>query len=720
MPTPDASQQPESVRRTHEAAALAVLIAVFVLAYAHLWSRGEIPYSRHSDVVVYNLSVLQVLHDSLVEGRGLPFWRSDQLVGYPALSNPQATYLYPPVLALAWLPPARAVGILFALHFAIAGLGGYWLARELRLGLSARVFLALGCAFQVKLILATYAGWLPVVPVISWLPGLLAAWIGALRRPGIGPLLAVAATGALALSAGSPQLVFYLVLVCLPAVAAEAIHGWARGARQALAGPLRLAAGGVLAVGVAAVVWLPLAGDAPLLSRADTSYEFLLGERGLPPARLLTLFHPEILGTPLDDSYAGVELWEDLAYFGIVPLAYAVAGLVFGWRRRDVRLVAAGFALALLLSSDTPILRGLHALVPGFDLFRLPGRFLFVASLLGISLGALGVDELSRRGPSGLGRLARLVLPLALFAMLAEGLYYVDRYLDTAPVAEVVPETDYARLFADDPDLFRVAPIGRATLNYGWAAHSGLSLVSGIDPFNLSHYVAYFDLLRIGRSLGGVRVWNDLDTVRRLDMLAALNVKYLVAPAPLGLPEDIARLVRKLADQPEFVLYRGLGRVDLYVYELVDRLARVFWVEAAVGAADESHLFSLLSRLDLRKAAAVLDPSLTVQHFTAGADERLRVVAAAPGRLEFEAQAETRRFAVVSEIWHPGWKARIDGQPAPILRADGALMGLWIPEGVHEVVLSFRPLYWSTARGITLASAFVFATLLIVAIRAAR
>ena len=47
---------------------------------------------------------------------------------------------------------------------------------------------------------------------------------------------------------------------------------------------------------------------------------------------------------------------------------------------------------------------------------------------------------------------------------------------------------------------------------------------------------------------------------------------------------------------------------------------------------------------------------------------------------------------VVSDTWYPGWRARVDGETARILRADHAFRALALTAGAHRVELAYAPL----------------------------
>src|SRR5207247_1471182 len=63
---------------------------------------------------------------------------------------------------------------------------------------------------------------------------------------------------------------------------------------------------------------------------------------------------------------------------------------------------------------------------------------------------------------------------------------------------------------------------------------------------------------------------------------------------------------------------------------------------------------------------------------------------AAPEDVSITASATTPSVVVVRNAWDGGWSATVDGQPAPVLRADYFLQGVPIPAGTHEIRLTYR------------------------------
>jgi hypothetical protein len=63
----------------------------------------------------------------------------------------------------------------------------------------------------------------------------------------------------------------------------------------------------------------------------------------------------------------------------------------------------------------------------------------------------------------------------------------------------------------------------------------------------------------------------------------------------------------------------------------------------------------------------------------------------AAGRGSYTVDADRPALLVVSNGWLDGWSATIDGRDAPVLRSNGLVLGVAVPEGHHEVALRFEP-----------------------------
>jgi hypothetical protein len=74
------------------------------------------------------------------------------------------------------------------------------------------------------------------------------------------------------------------------------------------------------------------------------------------------------------------------------------------------------------------------------------------------------------------------------------------------------------------------------------------------------------------------------------------------------------------------------------------------------------------------------------------------------------AMGQGRGYLLVADSWSPAWTATIDGEPAPILRADLAFRAVALPEGDHVVRFDYRP--WSWQWGLPLLSMGAALTLL--------
>jgi hypothetical protein len=87
------------------------------------------------------------------------------------------------------------------------------------------------------------------------------------------------------------------------------------------------------------------------------------------------------------------------------------------------------------------------------------------------------------------------------------------------------------------------------------------------------------------------------------------------------------------------------------------------------------------------------------------------IVRYGPEEIEIRADLQVPGYLLLTDAYYPGWQAQVDGQPAPILRADLYFRAIPLEAGAHQVRLRYQPSslragLWITALTlITLASA---------------
>ncbi len=137
-------------------------------------------------------------------------------------------------------------------------------------------------------------------------------------------------------------------------------------------------------------------------------------------------------------------------------------------------------------------------------------------------------------------------------------------------------------------------------------------------------------------------------------------------------------------------------------------------VRMVANADEEMAALDTLNPLE----EAVVDQRFAgeLQGFTPTADSTATIVQTnyRPNRLEYYSSAQSEQLAVFSEIYYyPGWRAFIDGQPAPHIRADWTLRAMRIPAGEHLVTFEFYPETYVTTAYIEAYSSFLIFLLII-------
>ncbi|MFQ5576812.1 MAG: hypothetical protein ACE5G8_07475, partial [Anaerolineae bacterium] len=370
------------------------------------------------DVFLYFYPYRAYVADALLGGR-FPLWNPHIFMGVPFLANSQAGLLYPPNWLFLWASPPKQVAYSIGLHIWLAGVGAYCFARR-SLNLTRPGALVGAMVFALGGFLGAQAEHINQLQVSAWLPWIF--WLFDRLRTGppgdavaAGPLLREAALPfrqtvallgviiALMLLAGHSQSV-YISLFGLGIYGLFQMQYPLRSPRKlaarllaALAGFVPLLAAIALALLVsAAQLWPTLQLAQHSLRSGGLSYNEAVAFSLNPLALGYTLLPP--YGVNLEMKL-GQAFSEFVAYIGLLPL------LLAGWaalrllragagRVRGLAVTgAAGLLLALGVFTG-PLYILLYRFVPGFNLFRVPARWLLLYALAAAMLAGAGFDRL--------------------------------------------------------------------------------------------------------------------------------------------------------------------------------------------------------------------------------------------------------------------------------------------------------------------------------------
>lgn len=156
----------------------------------------------------------------------------------------------------------------------------------------------------------------------------------------------------------------------------------------------------------------------------------------------------------------------------------------------------------------------------------------------------------------------------------------------------------------------------------------------------------------------------------------------------------------------------GLFVEPVRLFSVPDARPRAYVVSGARSVTDDDALALLASASFDDRHEVLLEPGSPAAPPLAEAGSA-RLLAWTPDHVRVETSLGTAGYLVLLEAHDPGWRATVDGAPAPLLRANVAFRAVPVPAGRHTVEMIYRPraLLWGLVAS-ALSSAVLVATLL--------
>jgi hypothetical protein len=143
------------------------------------------------------------------------------------------------------------------------------------------------------------------------------------------------------------------------------------------------------------------------------------------------------------------------------------------------------------------------------------------------------------------------------------------------------------------------------------------------------------------------------------------------------------------------------GVSGIKVWRNPDPMPRVWAVHEVRAVKDDAELRRLVQdpAIDFHREAALLGQAPALQVCTG--EDQVRLTRRRTDRLTVSAKLSCAGMVILAETYYPGWTSTVDGKPARVWEAWGALRGVMVPAGEHDVRFSYRPLSVYGGAGLT-------------------
>ena len=236
-----------------------------------------------------------------------------------------------------------------------------------------------------------------------------------------------------------------------------------------------------------------------------------------------------------------------------------------------------------------------------------------------------------------------------------------------------------------DPGLHRI-DIAQGVWQPNLPQMEGLYAIRGVyNPLQLANYAAYIGSV----GFRGSTLYN------------LLGVKYVIGGKEEP-PVDTTIIVPVFDEDPNVTVFLNtlaLPRVNV-VFN-----ATILPTEEAVFAAIHEDGFDPLAEVFLEEGV-----SLEQEPGTAA----ISILRYDANRALFEVETDKAGYLLLSDIYHPHWRATVNGAETPILRADYALRAVPLAAGKQLVDMWYAPPGWTIGAALTLFTVAALAAITIV------
>jgi len=670
----------------------------------------------------------------------IPLWNPYSFSGTPHLANYQSAVLSPFNILFFVFPFIDAWSILVLLQPFLAGLFMYLLIRSFKLSKFASLIPSV--SFMFCGFITVWMGYGTLAYAILFLPLAIFAIEKYYQTKGAMFLIILSLTLPLSFFSGHFQISLYFLITVFIFIIYKFIIS------KNILNTLYL----ILYTFFGLLLSMPqLLPSIELYTQTFRSGLFQMQE-AIPWQYIVTFIAPDFLGNPVtrNDWFGHYAEWN--GYIGVLPLMLAIYSLTSKKRVQTFFLFGIGI-LVLLLGFNTPILKILVDLHVPVISTSAASRIIVIYSFLFVILSAFGFEQLlfdikdkklikiafwilsfffiflllwgivTLKLFIPIDRIIvvrqNLILPTMIFGISSVVIFFTVLYLkNRKPIRFLLPLLCLLLIFIVAFDMLRFAkkwqtfdpknlvfPSTKTT--QGFIQLSGYERVFGnlgaeaLVYYNLPSVEGY-DAVYIKRYGEFISFINRGDTegIERSVVSFSKKGKYMSEAINLL---GIKYVLHKISDGhnvwafPFWSYSPGTFKLiyddDHYqIFENKQAFPRVFLVGKYKLAEDDQKILSTMfsDGFDLRNELVLeKDPGIGQTDSEIG---KATINKYTPNQIEISIDAKEKGILFLSDIYHKGWIAKVDGVNSEIYRADYIFRAVSIPKGKHKVEFVYDPL----------------------------
>ena len=656
---------------------------------------------------------------------GIPLWNPFVFSGTPFIGNPQAEIFCPFVWPFLLFNSDLLFGWLCILEIFLLGAFTFIFARSLNLSKYASLFSAVTFMFSGTVILRIYAGHLSILDTLVWFPLVLLFYERSFTHNRIinGGCAGIAM--ALMLIGGSFQIALYGIFVCFAYLIVRTFFFTApesvKDKIQQFA--LVVFVSIVICVAVSAVQVLPIWEFSQISNRGGGVSNSFSAAFSLPPMTLDTIIFPDAYGNPLGPVSPiivnpPVSYWELGLYLGIPPLLFGAIALVFRQNRQVLLfLILALFSLLFSFGSFFPLYGLFYQLIPGFSMFRIPSRMLFVFTFSLAIIAGFGIDavfnqraSIKNRFVSFFGRpvnnlicvciaaVCTCIIAVSLLNPIIEQKYVSPLFFGLitfiaafclAPVFLKNNTTEKKRI-----DILKIVIIAILVIDLFMF---GMRFIDTKSPAEVFKNPGFVPVIK-NETEPYFRIYDETDLLNQ--NIAYRNNLYLInGYDPTYLKEYQSFFIQSQSENYSGYYWWMQGAV-IKDFDILQRL-NVRYIITNRKYDSDFHIPGLqrvyddnsvrVYRFNVTYPRAYLIPETEFGNYTPVSLQPAQIERYSPDAITVNVTINDPGYLVLSEVYYPGWSAQDNGKSADIVRYHEIFRAIHLDPGPHQVSFSYFP-----------------------------